>query len=65
MSARGSIVLLLIGIIVEIVGAAFKLQHWPYAGSLLLGGSLIQIIAVLVIIHKLLRFPGAKEFLDS
>jgi hypothetical protein len=31
MTARGAIVLLLIGFAVSIMGALFKIQHWPYS----------------------------------
>jgi hypothetical protein len=64
MTARGAIVLLLFGVLLSIVGGLFKLQHWPYAGELLLGASLVQALAVLTLLIKVWNHPGAKEFLD-
>lgn len=65
MTARGAIILLLIGFAFSIIGALFKIQHWPYAGPLLVASSLIQSIAVLVLAVKVSRYPGFKDFLDS
>ncbi len=65
MTARGAIVLFLLGVAITIAGATFKIQHWPFADALISGASLIQMIAVLVIAYKVFRYPGAKDFLDS
>ncbi|HNR53997.1 MAG TPA: gliding motility protein GldL [Flavobacteriales bacterium] len=65
MTARGAIVLLLLGLAIGIVGNMFRLQHWPYAGALTIGATTIQAIAVFVLIIKVSRYPGFKDFLDS
>jgi hypothetical protein len=65
MTARGAIVLFLLGVVFTIAGAVLKLQHWPYGHELVLGASLMQTIAVIVLILKIVRYPGAKGFLDS
>jgi hypothetical protein len=65
MTARGAIVLFLLGVAITIAGSTFKIMHWPFADALLSGASLVQVIAVLVIAYKVFRYPGAREFLDS
>lgn len=65
MTARGAIVLLLFGLAIGIVGNLFRLQHWPYAGALTIGATTIQAIAVFVLMVKVSRYPGLKDFLDS
>lgn len=64
MTARGAVVLLLFGLAVGIVGNLFRLQHWPYAGPILIAASSIQAIAVFVLILKVARYPGFKDFMD-
>ncbi|HRH71304.1 MAG TPA: hypothetical protein PLB89_17515 [Flavobacteriales bacterium] len=64
MTARGAIVLLLIGFATSTVGAVFKIQHWPYAGQLLVASSLLQAMAVIILAVKVSRYPGFKDLLD-
>lgn len=64
MTARGAIVLLLVGFSVSILGALFKIQHWPHAGELLIASSLMQSIAIVILALKVSRYPGFKYFLD-
>lgn len=65
MTTRGAIILLLPGIVLWIVGAAFKIRRRPHAGALLLGSSSMQAIAVVVVMIELACCPEAKDFLDS
>ena len=65
MTARGAIVLLLVGFAVSIIGALFKVQHWPYSTMVLVASSLMQAIAVILLAVKVSRYPGFKDFLDS
>lgn len=64
MTARGAIVLFLFGLALTIIGATIRILHWPHADALLTGASLMQTIAVLVLMYKVFTYPGAKEFLD-
>lgn len=64
MTARGAIILFLLGVVLSIAGGLFKTQHWPFAGALLMGASLLQALAVIVLLVKVWNFPGAKDFLD-
>ncbi len=64
MTARGAIVLFLFGAVLLIIGGLFKIQHWPYAGEQLMAGTLLQALAVIILMIKVARYPGFKDFLD-
>jgi hypothetical protein len=65
MTARTAIIWLVIGTGIGMLGALFKIQHWPYSGELLTISTLLQIIALIVLAVKVGRYPGFKEFLDQ
>jgi uncharacterized membrane protein len=51
-------VLLVFGILATVVGALFKIQHWPYGNVLLTIGSVLELLALLwgiVILIKIAR----------
>lgn len=65
MTARTAIIWLVIGTSIGMLGALFRIQHWPYAGELLTISTLLQVIALVVLAVKVGRYPGFKEFLDQ
>lgn len=48
------ILVFLIGVIIFIVGALFKLMHWPGASATLATGIMLQIISGAMVVIKLL-----------
>lgn len=50
-----SLVLFLIGMIITILGALFKIMHWPGASVLLIIGMLSEIIALINLIIVILK----------
>ena len=44
------LVLFLLGMLLTIVGALFKIMHWPFASMLLISGTLSEAIAIVSII---------------
>lgn len=64
MTARAAIVLFLLGTTLWVIGAALKVQHWPYGDVIISGGSVMQTVAMLVLSYKVFRYPGFKDFLD-
>lgn len=49
------LVLFLLGMVITIIGALFKLMHWPGANFMLIIGMLteaIAIITLILVIHK-------------
>ena len=49
------LVFFLLGMIISIVGALFKLMHWPGANIMLIIGMLSEAIAVLTLIITILK----------
>ncbi len=56
-----AIVVFLLGLIVTIMGALFKIQHWPYGSILLTIGSLLEVIGILFTIIILIRVYRLKS----
>ena len=65
MKARYAIALLVIGMTLSFLGGLFKIQHWPGASAMLVFGFPIEAIGFLLLLVKVLRYPGFKDFLDS
>lgn len=49
------LVLFLLGMIISIVGALFKLMHWPGANIILITGMLAEAVAISTLIVVLLK----------
>ncbi len=54
------IVIFSFGIIITIIGALFKIQHWPYGSELLTIGSLVEIIGIIFTIITLIQIYNSK-----
>ncbi|MFY8067811.1 MAG: hypothetical protein RSE15_01855 [Flavobacterium sp.] len=50
-----TLVLFLLGMIITIIGALFKLMHWPGANFLLIIGMLTEAIAIITLIVVILK----------
>ncbi len=50
-----TLVLFLLGMIITIIGALFKLMHWPGANFLLIIGMLTEAIAIITLIAVILK----------
>ncbi|MCB0763326.1 MAG: hypothetical protein R2815_00905 [Flavobacteriales bacterium] len=64
MTARAAIILLLIGLGIGIIGNLFRAQHWPHAGAISIAAATLQAMAVFILVLKIARYPGLKDFLD-
>ena len=49
------LVLFLLGVLFTIVGAFFKIMHWPFASLLLMAGMLSEAVAIISIISIVLK----------
>ena len=49
------LVLFLLGMVITIIGALFKLMHWPGANFLLIIGMLTEAIAIITLIVVILK----------
>lgn len=64
MKYKHLIALYLIGTSIGIVGALFKIMHWPYATLMLWISSALQVAVVVGAIVKVLNDDDAKSFLN-
>ncbi|QHI36813.1 hypothetical protein IMCC3317_21830 [Kordia antarctica] len=65
MKVKHIIAIFLLGVFITIIGALFKIQHWPYGPELLSVGSFTEGLAILLGIWKLLTTKKFKDFLNS
>lgn len=65
MKIKHILIVFLFGLILTLIGAQFKIMHWPGASILILSSSIIKIIAVILAIWKVLTVEKFKDFLNS
>lgn len=65
MKAKYALILILISWGVDIVGALFKIMHWPYADVMLMLGTVLYMVGFAWLIYKLFKYEKVKEFLNS
>jgi hypothetical protein len=53
-------IILLIGVGATILGALFKIQHWPYGAMILTIGTLLEMLAILIAIIALIKMYRQK-----
>lgn len=51
------LVLFLLGMLFTIVGALFKIMHWPFASILLIIGTAAEAIAIITLISIIIKKP--------
>ena len=59
------IIVFLLGLMILIVGALFKLMHWPGASLMLMAGFGLKALAVILLIIKLIMQSKTNEFLNK
>ncbi len=64
MKIKHLLIFIIFGFIFTVIGALFKIQHWPYASEILTIGTLIKVIFGILLIWKILTTDKFKEFLN-
>lgn len=64
MKFKHILILLIIGSIGVTIGALFKIQHWPGAGMILTISVLIEVLAAILAVWKLLTIKDFTDFLN-
>jgi len=49
------LIIFILGVIFTIVGALFKVLHWPYAPELLILGTVVEVVGLIVLIFILIK----------
>lgn len=65
MKLKYIIVVYIIGMLLITAGALFKIQHWMFASEFLTAGTVIQLIAFILFIIKLLTDKNFKNILNQ
>ncbi len=48
----------------SIIGALFKIMHWPMGNLILTVGSILEIIGIVLCLYKVLTYPKFEDFLN-
>lgn len=64
MKYKHLIAIYLIGAIIGMAGALFKVMHWPNGSDLLIVSTAIQVVAVICGVVKVLKDKDVKSFLN-
>jgi hypothetical protein len=64
MKTKHAIILIILGLCVDILGALFKILHLTGADQMLMLAAMFQVCGGLLFLIKLMTNPKLKEFLD-
>ena len=67
MKTKHAIIIWLIGYVINVIGALFKIQHWPFGALInivLIFGWLLIITGFILFVYKFYKYPNKKEFLN-
>ncbi len=65
MKVKHILVIFLLGVVGVIIGAFFKIQHWPGAATILMISVGLEVLSGILAIWKLLTTKKFKDFLNS
>ena len=65
MKVKHILAIFILGVIVLDLGALFKIIHWPGAGEMIIVSIVLEILAGILAIWKILTSNRFKEFLNS
>ncbi|MCH3884080.1 GldL-related protein [Tenacibaculum aquimarinum] len=65
MKFKHIIVIFILGFILIVLGALFKILHWQFASELLTAGTFLKIISAILLIWKLLTNKNYKDILNQ
>ncbi len=49
-----AILFLILGFLLDIAGVLFKVEHWPFADILILGGLALQAVGLFLVVRRLI-----------
>ncbi len=64
MRTRHAVILYMIGLMLQALGALFKILHYAGADQMLIASTALQIAGGLLFLIKLVTYPKFKDFLD-
>ena len=58
---KWALIIFLIGVILQFVGALFKIRHWPMADELITISTIVCVIAVIIAIFKIVSLKKGSN----
>jgi hypothetical protein len=65
MKLKHALILFAMGWCVVIIGSLVKIMHYYDASGFFITGTILQIIAIVVFVVKLIKHPKVKDFLNK
>jgi hypothetical protein len=65
MKTKYIFLLFILGSILGLIGALFKIQHWPGAGSLIVLATLLNVCFWVLILWKMFTHPSLRDFMNQ
>ncbi|WP_413614284.1 GldL-related protein [Flavobacterium sp. N1946] len=65
MKNKHIIIAFILGFIITIIGALFKIMHWPYASALLILGMLCEAYAGIALVVKIYKDQNPNGFFNK
>ena len=64
MKTKHAVIIVAVSICLYVVGALFKIMHWPFGNMLLIVASCLELVGIILFVYKLWTYPKFKEFLN-
>lgn len=55
----------ILGCVITIIGAMFKLMHWPWATMILVTGMLCEVVSGCMLLIKIVKDQNPNSFLNK
>lgn len=65
MKLKYALILFMLGWCIVIVGSLIKIMHYYDASIFFITGTILQIIAIVIFVVKLINHPKVKDFLNN
>lgn len=65
MKYRYILIVFILGFVITVIGALFKLMHWPGASLMLILGMLSEALAGIMLIIKIIKDQNPNGFLNK
>lgn len=64
MKIKHALVIFILGFLINLIGALFKIMHWPFANILLVVATFLEVAGGILFLVKILTHPKIKDFLN-
>ena len=65
MKTKYALIIFIIGILLNFVGALLKIMHWPFANVIFIVSTAMEVVGGILLLYKLLTNPKLKDFMNT